>query len=190
LPCVAQGVEVSGVRSSAFAVGVVSLGLVAVAGLTGCDEGPKVSTAAPVAQRFDVSRVVGRYTGRWESPETNASGNVTLTVAADARRRTMTMRARIGGRYLGLPVTAPLLVKGRYDARQAVLTGKNAVIGTYRLVIAPTGDVTGWGRGAFNGLVPSVKFPGAFTDGELKLDVRLNLAGGAQGTLLVRAARA
>lgn len=177
-------------RLSAFAVCVTFLGLAALAGLLGCNGTSDVSTApTTTSQNFDVSRVVGRYAGTWESPETDASGEVTLTVAADPDARTMTMRASVGGNYLGLPATDPLFLKGRYDDRRAVLAGKNNIIGDYRLVIDPDGDMTGRGKGAFGGLVPAVNFPGALRDGTLSLDVVIRLAGGSEGTLLVRATR-
>ncbi len=115
---------------------------------------------------------------------------MTLTVAAEPHRRTVTLCAQVGGRYLGLPATDPLFLRGSYDDRRAVLKGTNDVVGSYRVVIDAAGTATGEGRGAFGGLVPSVKFPGSFAEGAVKLDVRLTLAGGSEGVILVRATRA
>jgi hypothetical protein len=115
---------------------------------------------------------------------------VTLAVTANMSQRTVTMSATVGGRYLGLPNTAPLTLKGRYDGRRAVLRGQNDIIGAYRMVIDAAGNATGEGRGAFGGLVPSVKFPGSIANGDLTLDVRIRLAGGAEGLILVRAKKA
>ena len=178
-------------RFPAYAACIAFAVSLAVIAVSGCDESgdTAVSSAPTTAATFDVQQIVGRYTGTWASPETNGSGPITLTVAAEPRVRTMTMRARVGGRYLGLPTTDPLFLRGSYNDRRAVLKGQNRIVGSYRVVIDAAGNATGEGRGAFGGLVPSVKFPGSFVNGDLALDVRLTLAGGAEGLILVRATR-